>query len=703
MEQYKILNDQKLRLECERDQGVERREALVLQCAELEKMPLPAPLRKDRVEEARRILREQSISFLPFYEAVDFSGDLSQEERNQLEGQLTASGLLDGLVVSEKDREKAKEVLCSLSDTLLSAKGEKTEKYPFLVSVSEDPGIRGASDEILESIFLENTEGAEVILEKNGYFRNGILEGYCHSTEEASYVRAEARKRKLKRLIQEKREEIAKEEERVSVCETKLGILKGRLDQLCREKEELPSFSDLNQAIDILKTSREELGRAENGLEEQERRTAQKRDEHKKQEQAVIKACRPLPYYRTIEAYEEVKGSLEAYQKQILQLERTISQWEGIKAEKEHTQELIQRSEEIIDTGYGYLNGFVRTMKEAEIEIHRLEEYLDHPEIKAMTQRMGEIKEALKEKSCQYHETDKRIAVLEQEQRLRQEKRQQEQKTGQQDQKTGQQDQKAGQGIRLAVLGARVTKNPHEFDRDTLGGKLLIQALSCVHEGMACKSAEDILMLYYASGIKPDDISSFATAYGIHLYTEEGEHPAYRGFLEMGEPFVITLSNLGRIKSAQARSNKVYAVENQMVFSHLCESLKGKEVPLICTSGQVKTASWMLMDLLWENGNTIYYCGDLDPEGIGIAEKILWRAGKSACLWHMSGDDYRLSMSEEPISAESLSKLEKVSHPALAEVKAEALNQKKAGYQEQLMELMLEDMNGRKETVNEVG
>lgn len=288
------------------------------------------------------------------------------------------------------------------------------------------------------------------------------------------------------------------------------------------------------------------------------------------------------------------------------------------------------------------------------------------------------------------------MAVLEQEQRLRQEKRQQ-------DQKTRQQDQKTGQGIRLAVLGVRVTKNPHEFDRDTLGGKLLIQALSCVHEGMACKSAEDILMLYYASGIKPDDISSFTTAYGIHLYTEEGEHPAYRGFLEMGEPFVITLSNLGRIKSVQARSNKVYAVENQMVFSHLCESLQGKEVPLICTSGQVKTASWMLMDLLWENGNTIYYCGDLDPEGIGIAEKILWRAGKSACLWHMSGDDYRLSMSEEPISAESLSKLEKVSHPALAEVKAEVLNQKKAGYQEQLMELMLEDMNGRKETVNEVG
>lgn len=62
-----------------------------------------------------------------------------------------------------------------------------------------------------------------------------------------------------------------------------------------------------------------------------------------------------------------------------------------------------------------------------------------------------------------------------------------------------------------------------------------------------------------------------------------------------------------------------------------------------------------------------------------------------------------MSMSEEPISAESLSKLEKVSHPALAEVKAEVLNQKKAGYQEQLMELMLEDMNGRKETVNEVG
>lgn len=243
-------------------------------------------------------------------------------------------------------------------------------------------------------------------------------------------------------------------------------------------------------------------------------------------------------------------------------------------------------------------------------------------------------------------------------------------------------------GIRLAVLGAEVTKNPHEFDRNTAAGNLLIQGLGCINGGMVCKSAEDILMLYYASGIRPDDISSFTTAYGIHLYTEEGEHPASKGFIEMGEPFVVTLSNLSRIKSAGAKHKKVYVIENQMVFSHLCEGIKGREAALLCTSGQVKTASWLLLDLLCEAGCRIFYCGDLDPEGIGIAEKILARAGACAQLWHMSKADYDLSVSEEDISPERLNKLEKIRHPALAEVKEAVLRRKKAGYQEQLIEVL---------------
>lgn len=246
--------------------------------------------------------------------------------------------------------------------------------------------------------------------------------------------------------------------------------------------------------------------------------------------------------------------------------------------------------------------------------------------------------------------------------------------------------------IRLAVLGAEITRNPHEYDRGTIPGRLLIQGLSCIHQGMACKSAEEILMLYYASGIKPDDISSFSAVYGIHFYTEDGEHPAYKGFIERGEPYIITLSNLGRIVRAEVRKKKVYMIENQMVFSHLCEALQGRECALVCTSGQIKTASLMLLDMLCEAGCRIFYSGDFDPEGISIAEKVLVRSRGCARLWHMSKEDYELCLSEEEIREESMHKLDKVTLTCLQEVKMLMQNKKKAGYQEQLIEYMLKDI-----------
>lgn len=246
--------------------------------------------------------------------------------------------------------------------------------------------------------------------------------------------------------------------------------------------------------------------------------------------------------------------------------------------------------------------------------------------------------------------------------------------------------------VRLAVLGAEITQNPHAFDRNTVPGRLLIQALSCLYGDMDCQNAENILSLYYTAGIKPDDISSFTTVYGIHFYTDGKEHPAYLGFIEKAEPYIVTLSNLSNIEQARIKGKNVYVVENQMVFSYLCEALKGREAALVCTSGQLKTASLILLDLLSSEGYTLYYSGDFDPEGLGIAEKVIKRSNGKAKPWHMSKCDYEISVSNENIRQESLRKLEKIDLECLSKVKAAILENKKAGYQEQLLEKLLADI-----------
>ena len=42
----------------------------------------------------------------------------------------------------------------------------------------------------------------------------------------------------------------------------------------------------------------------------------------------------------------------------------------------------------------------------------------------------------------------------------------------------------------------------------------------------------------------------------------------------------------------------------------------------MCMNGQPRLAGLMVLDLLAKSGTEVYYSGDLDPEGILIAQKL---------------------------------------------------------------------------------
>ena len=143
---------------------------------------------------------------------------------------------------------------------------------------------------------------------------------------------------------------------------------------------------------------------------------------------------------------------------------------------------------------------------------------------------------------------------------------------------------------------------------------------------------------------------------------------------------------------AESRNKKVFIVENQMVFSHICEKMCGKEYALMCTSGQLKTASLFLMDMLIKSGCELYYCGDIDPEGVEIADKVAARSPEQIILWRMTVDDYFHSISDEKLTEMRLKKLDKITNVHLQEVVRALKKEKRAGYQEHLLHLMVEDI-----------
>ncbi|MDD4808245.1 MAG: TIGR02679 family protein, partial [Oscillospiraceae bacterium] len=212
--------------------------------------------------------------------------------------------------------------------------------------------------------------------------------------------------------------------------------------------------------------------------------------------------------------------------------------------------------------------------------------------------------------------------------------------------------------IRLAVLSARATTDPHALDDGTNAGKLFL-ALLCYWKGQEHPTtAEARDYLFYQSGILRDSISSSVTQIGVALETEEGEHPAFAAFRRRCEACTLTLSNLGGIRRASSPSGHVYLVENQMVFSQLCDHAKDFHSPLICTSGQPQVAVLRLLDLLAETGTQLHYSGDFDRNGLSIAEQFWKRYPEQLLFWHMSPADYRAACSKVQLSASRLELLE---------------------------------------------
>lgn len=245
--------------------------------------------------------------------------------------------------------------------------------------------------------------------------------------------------------------------------------------------------------------------------------------------------------------------------------------------------------------------------------------------------------------------------------------------------------------IKIAILGAEIAKSPHYFDRGSIAGNFLIYLLCLLFDIEETKGAENILEVYYKANIEVDSVSNYVACFGIRLYTKLEEHGAYSEFIKNSEEYLVTLSNLSKIVKADSDNKKVFIVENQMVFSYLCEYFKNRNVSILCTSGQLKTAALILIDMLCEAGCKIYYSGDFDPEGIEIAEKLIQR-DKNIVPWCFSKENYKISISENIISDERLKKLDKIENTYFKELIEEIKIEKKAGYQELLLDKMVKDI-----------
>lgn len=244
----------------------------------------------------------------------------------------------------------------------------------------------------------------------------------------------------------------------------------------------------------------------------------------------------------------------------------------------------------------------------------------------------------------------------------------------------------------LALCSYAVSTDPHALDGKNVAGNLLLHALAFWQRAPMPTRARQRLSLLRRCGLMLDDISDFTVQSGLILSLDNGnEHSAYGQLRLKGKFSLLTSSQLAELDGAVSPTGRVYLLENQMLFSSLCRKSHLCH-PLICTSGQLKEASWQLLDLLAQTNCQFYYAGDFDPEGLLIADRLWKEYGDRVHFWHMDPQDYYKAISEKQINAERLRQLEQISCPPLQPTAQAILQTKRPGYQEALAEEYLEDL-----------
>lgn len=251
----------------------------------------------------------------------------------------------------------------------------------------------------------------------------------------------------------------------------------------------------------------------------------------------------------------------------------------------------------------------------------------------------------------------------------------------------------------VAIFAAKLTGNPHAFDVGTWGGNILGRLVDedirhreiVINDEIVFRSYKK-QRKYLEVGLLVDDVSNSVMLYGAEAITKNGaKHLGMSGFCSENDMVEVPLSVMLKWDSMKCHNDRIIVVENPSVFAILCGKAE-KLTSLMCVNGQPRLATLVALDLLARAGTSVFYAGDLDPEGLLIGQKLYDYYKGEFNFIGMSVDDYEVAMSSETISAKRLKMLDKITHPMLLKTAEQIRKHEKAGYQELVITSIIDIM-----------
>ncbi len=249
---------------------------------------------------------------------------------------------------------------------------------------------------------------------------------------------------------------------------------------------------------------------------------------------------------------------------------------------------------------------------------------------------------------------------------------------------------------RLPFFAYQQTGDAHFFDETKNGGRLLLQMLTALsrrtENDKKLSVVEEKNIILNEFQLLRDDIHNFVSVHGLVAEKNNIISQMWLNAWSEGVTWNVPLKEILRMDSIYpGQGNKVLIIENSAVYSVLLELVP--EIAIICSSGQFTYAVWQLLRKLSENNVKLYYSGDLDPEGLLMAEKLIEMFPDQVQTIGMSLESYQVGQQLSKLLPQQLKQLQKINSKELKLIAKKMEISHIKAYQEGYLEIILAEIN----------
>lgn len=198
--------------------------------------------------QANRLKNQMQLS-ANFYKSVDFLPNLSEEIKNNLEGALYASGILDSLISAEG-------LVLADDQQILPAPQYLTSTLADYLDVDQgmEASLKPLMMDILQSILVDDVNEVSPTIFSDGSYKISNLNGQMPEAYQASYIGFISQERYRKQKIIDLQAEIADLEDQVEQLELKIEAKQTEKTAMDHMYRQVPTGREVYEAIDRMHT-----------------------------------------------------------------------------------------------------------------------------------------------------------------------------------------------------------------------------------------------------------------------------------------------------------------------------------------------------------------------------------------------------------------------------------------------------------------